>query len=74
VAAMQGGARREWLVLSKSPNVAVQPQVASLRARRNAVIRGVMPPWGSSLARREHAWRLTTLRLAESAINYDAVH
>ena len=26
---------------------AVQPQVASLRARRNAVIRCVMPPWGS---------------------------
>ena len=33
-----------------------------------------MPPWGSWLARREHAWRLTALRLAESTINYDAVH
>ncbi|MGB5487201.1 MAG: hypothetical protein WBN06_07415 [Lysobacterales bacterium] len=49
-------------------------QVASLRARRNAVIRCVMPPWGSWLARREHAWRLTALRLAESTIKYDAVH
>ena len=74
MAAMQGGVRREWLVLSKEPNAAVQPQVASLRARRKAVIRCVMPPWGSWLARREHAWRLTALRLAESTINYDAVH
>ena len=48
--------------------------MASLRARRNAVIRCVMPPWGSWLARREHALRLTALRLAESAINYYAVH
>jgi len=74
VAVVQGGVRREWLVLSKEPNAAVQSQVASLRARRKAVIRCVMPPWGSWLARREHAWRLTVLRLAESTINYDAVH
>ena len=74
MAAMQGGVRREWLVLSKELNAAVQPQVASLRASRNAVIRCVMPPWGSWLTRREHAWRLTALRLAESTINYDAVH
>ncbi len=44
MAATQGGARREWLVLYKRPNAAVQPQVASLRARRKAVIRCVMPP------------------------------
>ena len=71
---MQGGVRREWLVLSKSPNAAVQPQVSSLRARRKAVIRCVTFPWGSWLARLDHALRLTALRLAESAINYDAVH
>jgi len=74
VTVLQGGVRREWLVLSKRPNAAVQSQVTSLRASRNAVIRCVMPPWGSWLARREHALRLTTLRLAESAISYDAVH
>jgi len=44
--AMQGGVCREWLVLSKKPNAAVQPQVVSLRASRKAVIRCVMPPWG----------------------------
>ena len=49
-------------------------QAASLRARRNAVIRRVMPPWGSWLTLWEHALRLTALRLAESAISYDAVH
>jgi len=41
---MQGGARREWLVLSKSSKAAVQPQVTSRRARRKAVIRFVMSP------------------------------
>ena len=71
---MHGGVRREWLVLSKRPNAAVLSQVASLRARRKAVIHCVMPPWGSWLAQREHALRLTTLHLAESAISYDAVH
>ena len=71
---MQGGVRREWLVLSKRPNAAVQPQVASLRASRNALIRCVMPLWGSWLARREYALRLSALRLAEGAINYAAVH
>ena len=48
-------------------------QVASHRASRNALIRCVMP-WGSWLAPREHALRLSALRLAENAINYDAVH
>ena len=45
VVAMQGGVRREWLVLSKRPNAAVRPQVASLRASRKAVIRCVTHPW-----------------------------
>jgi hypothetical protein len=40
---MQGGARREWRVLSKSPNAAVRPQADSLRASRKAAIRCVMP-------------------------------
>ena len=43
---MQGGVRREWLVLSKRPNAAVQSQAVSLRASRKAAIRYVMPPWG----------------------------
>ena len=46
VAAMQGGTRWEWLVLSKRPNAAVRPQDASLRARRKAAIRCVMPSLG----------------------------
>jgi hypothetical protein len=74
VAAMQGGARREWPVLSKRSNAAVLPQDASLRARRKAAIRCVMPLDVDWLHRLEHALRLTALRLAESAINYDALH
>ncbi len=42
---MQGGIRREWLVLSKKLNEALQTQAASLRASRKVVIRRVVPPW-----------------------------
>ncbi len=80
--ALQGGVRREWLVLSKRPtrsrrHQATQqcihrwPPFGPVAKRSSAVL---CPLGVERLPRREHALRLTVLHLAESAINYDAVH
>ena len=61
----QGAVRREWHVLCKDCNAVLDHLGSSLRASREAVVRGVAPLGKDAPLPARRAWRPTASRLAE---------